>query len=149
MTEYLTQEQILLIHEAVLDPNGHEGGVLNWGILYMIPYHVKGRELYDGVATQMIEISEYQPMRDGNRRTAFVSAVVTLRMNGIKLKARKFDTHHIMTRIKDGMISKQELIDRLKQYTKPIKYQSFEESLKFAVNTYKDIINSLEGLKDQ
>ena len=63
MTEYLTQEQLVRIHDAVIDPKGHELGVLNYGILYMIPQHAKGMELWESVATFTIETSEFQPFR--------------------------------------------------------------------------------------
>ena len=70
-------------------------------------------------------------------------------MNGYKLKARQFDTHGIMTKIKDGLISKEELVKRLKLYSKSKSAKTFEEALQIALDKYKDIIKSLEGLKDQ
>src|SRR5271165_3829430 len=103
MTEYLTQEDLIKIHDAVIDPKGHELGVMNWGILYMVPYKAKGKELFESTAIILHGVSEGQPFLDSNRRVSLVAAYVLLRMNGHKLKIRKLDCKKFMTEIKDGL----------------------------------------------
>lgn len=145
----LTQEQLMKIHASVIDPGGHEIGVRSWGILYMIPQYSKNKELFTCAATLAVDISELQPFLDGNRRTAFVAGTIVLRMGGYKLKPRDIDMKTVMTDIKDGLVTVEQLTKELKIFSKPKPPLSFEDSLIWILEKFPDIIHHLEGLKDQ
>ena len=90
---WLTQEELLLIHEQVIEETGGEHGIINPGGLESAlqrPFTTtRGQELFPDlwskVAALIHSIIAFHPFLDGNKRAALVAADVCLRINGFGL----------------------------------------------------------------
>lgn len=93
--EYLTTEDILRIHSAIVDETGGSHGVRERGALAALQGLPKqaafGRELYptvfDKAAVYARNIIFGHPFIDGNKRTAVAAADVFLQLNGYEICA--------------------------------------------------------------
>lgn len=66
--KYLSVEDIQEIHESHININPQEGGVHNYGILYMAPtLAARYTNIYYVAACYMVDIARFQPYNDGNR----------------------------------------------------------------------------------
>jgi death-on-curing protein len=91
--QYLTGEEILVIHAAIIDATGGSHGVRDTGLLRSIIERPKmqfgGKELYRGVfkkaAVYFEAIAHYHVFVDGNKRTAIAAAARFLSRNGYEL----------------------------------------------------------------
>ncbi|MCD6508108.1 type II toxin-antitoxin system death-on-curing family toxin [Candidatus Poribacteria bacterium] len=91
---WITLEELILIHERVIDETGGVHGITNPGELEMAlsrPFITFGRkemfpDLWSKVAALIHSIIAFHPFADGNKRTALVAADVCLRLNGHRLK---------------------------------------------------------------
>ncbi len=86
---YLTACDVLFIHEYLVRRYGGTDGVLNWdGLESAVMRACSG--YYHGIGEEAAALAESllvnHPFRDGNKRTAFASADVFLRVNGIVIK---------------------------------------------------------------
>jgi death on curing protein len=112
-TEYLSVENLLLIHSAIIDETGGIHGVRDLGRLQGIIDHpvqiVFGKEiretLFEKAAAYGFDVINYHPFVDGNKRSGMLSMAVFLELNGFSLS------------VKEGMIEKMALsvvVDKLK-----------------------------------
>lgn len=91
---YLTIEEIILIHEYELQKYGGHPGIRNIALLESSTYRPQTsfgeRELYktpfEKAACLMYVIIKNHPFVDGNKRTAVVSSIIFLKLNGHNLK---------------------------------------------------------------
>jgi death on curing protein len=82
--EFLTVDDVLLIHDEQLEAYGGIQGIRDNGLLEsaaMMPQASFGGEylhqnLFEMAAAYAFHIAENQPFLDGNKRTALVSALV-------------------------------------------------------------------------
>lgn len=94
---YLTGEDILAIHERLLEETGGSAGIRDIGLLYSIVEKPKtsfgGQEMYPGIhlkaAACLEALTNYHVFVDGNKRTAFMSAAVFLAINGRQLEVEQ------------------------------------------------------------
>ncbi|MDE1856838.1 MAG: type II toxin-antitoxin system death-on-curing family toxin [Candidatus Micrarchaeota archaeon] len=86
MTIYLTKEQIIRINKEV----GADGTLVNEGNLEFIVSKVQSlkADINHKAAIYLYEIINMHPFLDGNKRTGFISAVLFLELNGLKLAIR-------------------------------------------------------------
>jgi death-on-curing protein len=90
---WISIEEILIIHELVIEETGGEHGVINPGALESAlarPFTSFGgkdlfSDLWSKVAAMIHSIMAFHPFIDGNKRTALVAADVCLRLNGYRL----------------------------------------------------------------
>lgn len=90
---WLTLEEMLLIHEQVIQGTGGVQGIVNPGGLESAlerPFTAYGGQtmfpgLRDKIAALIHSIIAFHPFFDGNKRTALVAADVCLRLNGFRL----------------------------------------------------------------
>lgn len=93
--QYLTAEEILILHARVVDETGGSHGVRDAGLLQSIAERPKttfgGREMYRGIfakaAVYLDSIIHYHVFVDGNKRTALISTARFLHVNQHKLTA--------------------------------------------------------------
>ncbi len=108
VTEFLTPQEIIRIHEEVLRKFGGEKGILYEGGIYFIADKVKHlmeqKALEEQAATYLYEIASTHPFIDGNKRAAYVSADVFLRMNGYSLSATPEEGENFMLKVASGKI---------------------------------------------
>ncbi|MCK6469683.1 MAG: type II toxin-antitoxin system death-on-curing family toxin [Candidatus Brocadia sinica] len=90
---WVSLEELLVIHEMIVDETGGVHGVINLGGLdssLARPFtSFQGQELFPDlwskVAALIHSIIAFHPFVDGNKRVALVAADVCLRMNGYRL----------------------------------------------------------------
>ncbi|MBI5866532.1 MAG: type II toxin-antitoxin system death-on-curing family toxin [Planctomycetes bacterium] len=91
---WISMQELLRIHAAVIRETGGIPGVVNAGALESSlhrPFTAAGGSalfpnLSDKVAALVHSIIAFHPFADGNKRTAFVAADVCLKLNGMKLE---------------------------------------------------------------
>ena len=96
---YLSPGQVLFIHARVVSVTGGSHGVRDLGLLESAvarPHAAfEGKEFYpeefSKAAALMESLLKDHPFADGNKRTAFASAGVFLRLNGWRLTASAGD----------------------------------------------------------
>lgn len=90
---WISLEELILIHELVIEETGGIHGMTNPGGLESAlarPFTALGGEemfpdLWSKVAALIHSIIAFHPFVDGNKRTALVAADVCLRVNGYRL----------------------------------------------------------------
>lgn len=95
--KWITLTDLLLIHERVIEETGGVKGILNPGELESAlrrPFStIEGDEVFPDLLSKISvlihSIIAFHPFADGNKRTAFVSADVCLRLNGYKIMPSK------------------------------------------------------------
>jgi death-on-curing protein len=93
---FLTLEQLLELHALVVDATGGSTGLRDLGRLESAiatqTQNVFGEELYpeifDKVAAIIREIIADRPFVDGNKRTAMLSGITLLELNGASFSAK-------------------------------------------------------------
>lgn len=95
MLKYLSSDQVILIHDRIIDSFSKEKGKMNLGNLEAALERVEGYKGNDGEAlfwkaTILLErITLGHPFIDGNKRTAYETAKLFLQVNGYKLDAEE------------------------------------------------------------
>jgi death-on-curing protein len=93
--EYLTIEEVLLLHARLIQRTGGSGGVREMGLLQSALARpqatFEGRELYPGLwnkaAALMQSLIKNHPFVDGNKRAALTAVGLFLELNGNTLTA--------------------------------------------------------------
>lgn len=91
--EFLDVDDVLALHEALLEEHGGQPGIRDRGLLEsaiaMPAATFDGVFLHDGVfsmaAAYAFHIAENQPFVDGNKRAAIGAALVFLDINGVNV----------------------------------------------------------------
>ncbi len=129
MVNYLTKEQLLLIHSIVVDETGGAHGVRDHGRLLSIEaaprQFVFGKELYPTVflkaAVYAREIISTHPFVDGNKRTGMTASGVFLEQNGHVLTAKEGEIEHYALKIVHNKLDIPPIAVWLKRHTKKAK----------------------------
>lgn len=124
---FLSAEQILAIHQRVIDVFGGDPGVRDQGLLESataMPRAVFAGEflhksMADMAAAYHFHICRNHPFMDGNKRTAVAAAEVFLHVNGYELTADDDTLIAITLKVADGTASKQQLTDLFRRCTNP------------------------------
>lgn len=90
----LTVEQVLKLHEMILQATGGAKGLRDKGSLESAIYHAfasfDGEDLYPSIeekaARQAYSIIQSHPFVDGNKRAGLLVMLVFLELNGVELK---------------------------------------------------------------
>ena len=122
---YLTVEEVILIHEYVLQLYGGVPGIRSIALLESAVHRpvtsFGGSDLYlsvfDKAASLIHAIIKNHPFVDGNKRTAIVSGIVFLRMNKYKLVVSEKRLIKLALDIADSEISLNDLSEFLKSYS--------------------------------
>ena len=94
MVQYLSHEEMLIIHARIIDATGGSHGVGDIHLLGLLAERPKmqfgGKELYptifDKAAAYFESCAWHHPFVDGNKRTAIALAARFLSLNGYSLK---------------------------------------------------------------
>ena len=92
---FLTVDQVIRIHAAMVERYGGDPGVRDRGLLasaVAVPAAAYGGEfmhadLLEMAAAYLFHIVRNHPFVDGNKRAGAASAIVLLAMNGVEIKA--------------------------------------------------------------
>ncbi len=88
MTRYLGLKQVLRIHSVMLARHGGATGVRDLGLLEAAvarPQNGYYADLFEEAAASWESLSQNHPFVDGNKRAAFGSMDIFLRVNGYEL----------------------------------------------------------------
>ena len=99
--EYLIVEEIIQIHDKLIEKFGGEKGIVDKDLLDFIVNKVQSSktDIYHKAAMLLYEIITTHPFVDGNKRTAFEAAETLLWKNGksLRIKDLKQDEEYIYT----------------------------------------------------
>ena len=120
--EFLTLDDVLLIHDEQLEAYGGIQGIRDTGLLesaVMMPQASFGGEylhqnLFEMAAAYAFHIAENQPFLDGNKRTALVSALVFLDINGFVILDEGMKLYDAIIAIANKEMDKYDLAELLK-----------------------------------
>lgn len=97
---FLTLDEILVLHERVIDRFGGSPGVRDLGLVESALYRPRSG-YYDDLVAMAAALFESLLMNhaflDGNKRVAFFAADVFLRMNGWRIEAGAARAHDFIT----------------------------------------------------
>ena len=120
--EYLTTEEVIRIHQRMIDELGGESGILMMGNLKFISSLMDDRylvdfDLYTLAAKLMSNLIRGHPFVDGNKRTGFEAGDSFLRKNGRKIKCTPEEGLEFTLRIARNEINDKEITDWLMKHT--------------------------------
>lgn len=115
--EFLTVQDVLDIHDYVLEHQGGLAGILKPrefdSSVHSPQASYGGEYLYGdewGVAAAYLFLALNHPFNDGNKRTAWLSAVFFLARNGIEIDVPEEDAEACMVLIAEGKEKNWEVI---------------------------------------
>lgn len=99
---FLTTDEVLAIHQALIDEFGGPPGVRDQGLLESALYRPQ-TGYYDDLTEMAGALFESQlmnhPFVDGNKRVAFFATDVFLRLNGWRLQVDADEAHAFLIRL--------------------------------------------------
>ncbi len=116
---YLTTDEIVEIHNKIIEETGGHSGVLSLGNLdFLVSQSEIPKDLYRAIEILFYGILTGHPFVDGNKRTAFECLDVFLRLNGKSLIATKEDLWKALHEISEGKLDAEKSIAWLKKNSK-------------------------------
>lgn len=114
---FLTVDQVIRIHAAMVERYGGDPGVRDRGLLasaVAVPAAAYGGEymhadLVEMAAAYLFHIVRNHPFVDGNKRTGAASAIVFLAMNGVEINADQDGLVDITLAVASSRASKAEV----------------------------------------
>jgi death-on-curing protein len=121
---YLEAEEVLLIHERILERFGGAGGLRDWGSLDSAVNRPRaafeGRELYANLFTKAAALGHSlvlnHPFVDGNKRTAWETMKRFLGENDVRLQGEPDEIVALMLRIEDKSLGVEQIAEWLKDH---------------------------------
>ena len=102
MIQFLTLEEILAIHESVIERFGGQPGIRDYGLLLSALYRPQ-TGYYNDLAEMGAALFEsliiIHPFIDGNKRVAFFGTDVFFRLNGYQFKVKPNDTYQFLVEL--------------------------------------------------
>ena len=127
MIQHLSLDEVLAIHERLVEQFGGPTGVRDLGLLESALARPQatlgGRDLYPDLWTKaaalMHSTIQNHPFVDGNERTALAATGVYLGLNGYMLSASNDETLHFVRRVVSGAIDLKEIAHWLRAHSFP------------------------------
>jgi len=128
VVEYLTLEEVLLLHARLIQRTGGSGGVRDLGLLDSALARPQatfgGKDLYPGLwhkaAALMHSLIKNHPFIDGNKRTALTATGLFLELNGYTLAATNEEALDFTRRAAVGEIDVEFMAAWLENHTRPV-----------------------------
>ncbi len=122
----LTKEEVLRLHEKLLEKTGGLPGVRDMGMLVSAVLNCmqtfNETELYPTVleksARTAFSICKNHPFNDGNKRTAILTMLVILKLNSINLTYSQKELIDLGLGIADGSVNYENIVEWIKQHSK-------------------------------
>ncbi len=120
--EFLSLDNVLLIHDEQLEAYGGIQGIRDKGLLESAVMTAQAsfggeylhQDLFEMAAAYAFHIAENQPFLDGNKRTALVSALVFLDINGFEILDEEMKLYDAMIAIANKEMDKYDFAELLK-----------------------------------
>lgn len=124
--EFLTVADVFTIHEEQIEEYGGIHGIRDENLLesaVMMPQASFGGEylhsdLFEMASAYAFHIAENQPFLDGNKRTALVSCLVFLDINGFEILDKDMRLYDAMIAIANKQMDKYDLAGLLRELSK-------------------------------
>ena len=118
----LSLDQVLRVHEALIDRFGGEPGVRDAGLLESAlarPFAefdgVEAHpEMYEKAAALMHGLAMNHPFVDGNKRVALAATLIFLRINGYRLLLGSTKRYALTMRVAEGLATQVDLAEILR-----------------------------------
>ncbi len=106
--KYLEKDEIVKIHNEIIEKFGGTGGLLNEGLLDIVLEQVKlSEDIVQKSIILLFGIIQNHPFIDGNKRTALESFYTFLNYNSIKFEIKDINkTEDIILKIAKNEISR-------------------------------------------
>ena len=126
--EYLTLEEVLLLHARLVQRTGGSGGVRDVNLLHSALARPEatfgGKDLYPGLwhkaAALMYSLIKNHPFVDGNKRTALAAAGLFLELNGYTMTASNEEALEFTRRAAVGEIDVDSMAAWLETHSRAI-----------------------------
>lgn len=126
---YLEIDEVLAIHEKVIEVSGGRSGVLDFTLLHSACERPKatfgGKDLYKDVfrkASALISsLIQNHPFSDGNKRTGFVTTARFLYINGYDLNFKEAEAIEFVQRVQGKKLGFEKIAVWLKKRSNRIK----------------------------
>jgi death on curing protein len=120
---YLTIEEVLRLHDRVIERTGGSAGVRDRGALESAVAQPQmtfsGDDLYptlpEKAATLCFSLAMNHPFVDGNKRTAHAAMEVFLILNGFEIRSAVDDQEAMMLSLATGILKREGLTEWLEQ----------------------------------
>jgi len=115
---FLDIDDVLEIHNIAIEKYGGQNGIRDYNLLNSAINQPRqtfgGKFLYNSTKTMAAiyayHIAENQPFIDGNKRTAFASSIVFLKLNGYRLITNNDEVYNVFINLANKNIDKDDLI---------------------------------------
>ena len=110
--KFLTKDEILVIHDAVLSLHGGEAGFLNEPMLDSASAAPINRHGYEGAgvsecaSTYAFHLTKAHAFVDGNKRLGLAAMIAFLRLNRARLVATDAERHDLILAIAAGKMTR-------------------------------------------
>ena len=126
---YPTLDEVLTLHQLVLDAHGGSTGLRDMGALQSAlaaPRQTMfGEELYPGIADKsaiiLYLLTQNHPFVDGNKRTALSACFWFLESNGYTLDVGSEDLYQFTIDIASGHLDKDAVTAWIRKHLRPLK----------------------------
>jgi len=120
----LSVEEIISLHERIIDKTGGSHGVRDKGLLESAVYSADNSfddvELYPSVeekaARLMFALTSNHAFVDGNKRIGVFTMLITLELNGIFLKFSQKELIELGLSVADGSWNYEKILDWIKSH---------------------------------
>ena len=117
--KYLTTDQIIKIHDRIIERSGGHSGLISYGNLdFVVAQSNIPKTIYRITATLFYGILTSHPFIDGNKRTAVIVADTFLEENGKELVAGDEEIWDIVHKISVGKLKFEEVVNWIKENLK-------------------------------
>lgn len=122
----LTLNEIIYLHEKLLNRTGGMTGIRDFGMLESAVYSViqcfEGQEFYptpyERAARLAFAIIKNHPFHDGNKRIGILVLLMTLKLNHITIQYTQQELILLGLSIADGTLNYSEILDWIKIHSK-------------------------------
>lgn len=126
VTQYLSIEQVLVIHAELIKRYGGTEGIRDQGLLESAVFRplasAFGQDAYSGLfeksAVLGYSLIQNHPFLDGNKRTGFAAMHLMLLVNGYDLNSNTKEEVAMAENVACGKMNEHEIVQWLKQYSK-------------------------------
>jgi death-on-curing protein len=117
--KHLSAEEIIEIHDALIEEFGGEEGILYEGGIYFIPEKAAlKRSVEAAAATYLYETITLHPFLDGNKRTGLEACDTFLRINGLCLDVDVEEGREATLMMACGELDCENALEWVKQHAK-------------------------------
>lgn len=117
--KYLTTEEIITIHNRIIEKSGGHAGIISYGNLDFVVAQSKIPKKLDRiVATLFCGILTSHPFVDGNKRTGIIVVDTFLKENSKEFIAEEDDLWDIVHKVSTGKLKFEEVVNWIRKSIK-------------------------------